>query len=88
MDPTNLSTISPLDHLSQSIGKKVWILLKGEKEFEGILVGVDDHVNIVMADVTELVLDPLTGKSEEVGNVGELLLNGNNVTMIVEGGRL
>jgi len=42
---------------------------------------------MVMEDVVELVVDPATGASKEVGRIDEILLNGNNVTMIVKGGR-
>lgn len=78
---------SPLEHLDLSIGKRVWILLKGDKELEGDLVGVDEFVNMVMENVVELQFDATTGTSKETGKVGELLLNGNNVVMIVQGGR-
>ncbi|KAH9249644.1 hypothetical protein BASA81_012613 [Batrachochytrium salamandrivorans] len=79
---------SPLDHLDSAIGKRVWILLKGDKELEGDLVGVDEFVNMVMENVVEFQLDAATGQSQETGvKVKELLLNGNNVVMIVQGGR-
>lgn len=42
---------------------------------------------MVMEDVVELTLDTHTGESKESGRVGELLLNGNNVAMVVPGGR-
>ena len=48
---------------------------------------MDELVNMVMEDVVELVLDSSTGVSKEVGRIDEILLNGNNVAMIVPGGR-
>ena len=44
-------------------------------------------MNMVMEDVVELVLDAATGTSKEVGRIDEILLNGNNVAMMVPGGR-
>ena len=40
-----------------------------------------------MEDVIEYVMDPTTGISKEAGKVDEILLNGNNVVMLVPGGR-
>lgn len=60
---------------------------QNDKELEGTLIGVDELVNMVMEDVVELILDPTTGTSKEVGRIDEILLNGNNVAMIVKGGR-
>ena len=34
-------------------GSKIWIILKGDKEFVGTLRGFDDYVNMVLEDVTE-----------------------------------
>ena len=48
---------------------------------------MDELVNMVMEDVVELTVDAKTGQSKETGRVGELLLNGNNVTMLIPGGR-
>ena len=37
----------PLELIDRCIGHKVWILMKSEKEFVGILRGFDDFVNVV-----------------------------------------
>ena len=42
---------------------------------------------MVMEDVVEYVMDPATGNSKEVARVDEILLNGNNVVMMIPGGR-
>ena len=34
-------------------GSKIWIILKGDKEFVGTLRGFDEYVNMVLEDVTE-----------------------------------
>jgi len=32
---------------------KIWVILRGDKEFVGTLRGFDDFVNMVLEDVTE-----------------------------------
>ena len=39
-------------------GSKIWIILKGDKEFVGTLRGFDDYVNMVLEDVTEFEVCP------------------------------
>ena len=60
---------------------------KNDRELQGTLIGVDDFVNMVMEDVTELSVDRQTGVSKEIGKVDQLLLNGNNVVMILPQGK-
>ena len=37
----------PLELIDRCIGHKIWILMKSEKEFVGVLRGFDDFVNVV-----------------------------------------
>jgi small nuclear ribonucleoprotein (snRNP)-like protein len=37
-----------------SIGSRIWILMKGDKELTGTLRGFDEYVNMVLEDVTEI----------------------------------
>ena len=39
----------PLELIDRCIGFKVWVLMKSEKEFVGVLRGFDDFVNVVRA---------------------------------------
>ncbi|KAJ1557364.1 RNA-binding protein lsm5, partial [Nowakowskiella sp. JEL0078] len=39
--------------IDKCIGSRIWVLLKGDKEFSGTLRGFDDFVNMVLEDVTE-----------------------------------
>lgn len=48
-----MESVLPLELVDKCIGHKLWILMKNEKEFEGILVGFDEYVNIVLEDVVE-----------------------------------
>ncbi len=45
----------PLSILSQSLGKRVMVELKGGREYRGILDGYDPHMNLVLKSAEELV---------------------------------
>ena len=46
-------TMLPLELVDQCIGSSILVVMSGSREFEGTLVGFDDYVNMVLADVTE-----------------------------------
>ncbi|KAG6012208.1 RNA-binding protein lsm5 [Claviceps lovelessii] len=48
------SQLLPLELIDKCVGSKIWVIMKGDKEFSGTLVGFDDYVNMVLEDVTEL----------------------------------
>uniref|UniRef100_A0A1I7XHS6 Sm domain-containing protein n=1 Tax=Heterorhabditis bacteriophora TaxID=37862 RepID=A0A1I7XHS6_HETBA len=52
---TNPSTLLPLELVDKCIGSRIWVIMKGEKEIVGTLMGFDDYVNMVLEDV----VDPL-----------------------------
>lgn len=79
-----MSAIGPLELLDKAIGSSLWIVLKGEQEFVGTLLGFDDYVNMVLDDVTEF---KRTESGWEAVKVGQTLLNGNNICMLVPGGK-
>ncbi|KAK6343997.1 RNA-binding protein lsm5 [Orbilia brochopaga] len=74
------SQILPLELVDKCVGSKIWVVMKGEKEFSGTLVGFDDYVNMVLEDVTEY-----DGSGEQV-KLKKILLNGNNICMLIPGG--
>mmetsp|Transcript_4839 Transcript_4839/g.5538 ORF Transcript_4839/g.5538 Transcript_4839/m.5538 type:complete len:97 (+) Transcript_4839:1-291(+) len=74
----------PLELVDKCIGSRIWVIMKGNKEFVGTLSGFDDYVNMVLDDVVEVELN--ADGSKTVGRVEQLLLNGNNVCMLVPGG--
>ena len=41
----------PLELIDKCIGSKLWIIMKGDKELVGTLIGFDDFVNMVLEDV-------------------------------------
>ncbi|KAK1829672.1 hypothetical protein QBC39DRAFT_356174 [Podospora conica] len=74
------SQLLPLELIDKCIGSRIWVIMKGDKEFTGTLVGFDDYVNMVLEDVTEY---------DYSGNhlkLKRILLNGNNVCMLIPGG--
>ena len=77
-------SILPLELIDKCIGSKLWVVMKGDKEFVGTLSGFDTFVNMVLSDVTEF-------ERAADGSLAELkydsiLLNGNNVALLVPGG--
>ncbi|UPW00752.1 Like-Sm ribonucleoprotein core [Halorussus gelatinilyticus] len=43
----------PLDVLEASLQEEVTVRLKGGEEYEGILTGYDQHMNLVLEDTEE-----------------------------------
>lgn len=48
------SALLPLELIDKCVGSKIWVIMKGDKEIVGTLRGIDEFVNMVMEDVTEL----------------------------------
>ncbi|AMD22215.1 HGL125Wp [Eremothecium sinecaudum] len=82
---TNMSLLEilPLEIIDKTINQPIWIMLTSNREFTGTLVGFDDFVNVVLEDVVEYegVDKPIKTHS------GRMLLSGNNITMLVPGGK-
>ncbi|KAI6302581.1 hypothetical protein MCOR03_007711 [Pyricularia oryzae] len=92
----------PLELIDKCVGSRIWVIMKGDKEFSGLLVGFDDYVNMVLEDVTELYVPPSChyatrpspylyslSSSDYSGNhtkMSKILLNGNNICMLIPGG--
>jgi len=80
---TNPSQLLPLELVDKCIGSKIHIIMKSEKEIVGTLLGFDDFVNMVLEDVTEY---ENTAEGRRISKLDQILLNGNNITMLVPGG--
>ncbi|KAM3414542.1 U6 snRNA-associated Sm-like protein LSm5 [Cercospora zeina] len=74
------SQLLPLELIDRCVGSPIWVIMKGDKEFSGTLMGFDDFVNMVLEDVTEY--DYAGGHTK----LKKILLNGNNVAMLIPGG--
>jgi len=81
--PTNPSTLLPLELVDKCIGSRIHILMKNDKEMTGTLLGFDDFVNMLLEDVTEIENTP---EGKRITKLDQILLNGNNITMLVPGG--
>ncbi|KAG8781629.1 RNA-binding protein lsm5 [Ceratobasidium sp. 428] len=76
------SQILPLELVDRCIGQRIWVITKSEREFVGTLLGFDDFVNMVLDEVTEYESTPQGVKKTKLG---QTLLNGNNICMLMPG---
>ena len=77
--------ILPLEVVDKCIGRVLWVLMKGEKEFYGRLKGFDDYLNMMLEDVKEFAY---TGSGSErvlVSQHRAMLLNGAHISMLIPG---
>lgn len=74
------SQVLPLELIDKCVGSRIWVIMKGDKEFSGTLLGFDDYVNMVLEDVTEFDYSGTQTK------LPKILLNGNNICMLIPGG--
>lgn len=65
----------PTKFLNDYLDEKVHLLLKDGRELTGILIGYDDHMNLVLDEVEEKTEDRRR-------RVGKLVLRGNNVVSL------
>ncbi|CAI9717848.1 Hypothetical predicted protein [Octopus vulgaris] len=79
---TNPSQLLPLELVDKCIGSRIHIIMKNDKEIVGSLQGFDDFVNMVLEDVLEFESTP---EGRRVTKLDQILLNGNNITMLVPG---
>ena len=80
----NTSHLMPSELIDRCIGSKIWVLMKGDKELVGTLRGFDLFVNMVLEDVEEL---EATATGVTVTHMDQILLNGNNIAVLVPGGK-
>ena len=77
--------ILPLEVVDKCIGRQIWILMKGEKEFYGRLKGFDDYLNMIMEDVKEFAFSGAGKQRQLVSQHRNMLLNGAHICMMVPG---
>ncbi|XP_072350983.1 U6 snRNA-associated Sm-like protein LSm5 isoform X1 [Scyliorhinus torazame] len=78
---TNPSQLLPLELVDKCIGSRIHIVMKNDKEIVGTLLGFDDFV--MLEDVTEFEITP---EGRRITKLDQILLNGNNITMLIPGG--
>ncbi|KJR80754.1 U6 snRNA-associated Sm-like protein LSm5 [Sporothrix schenckii 1099-18] len=83
------SQLLPLELIDKCVGSRIWVVMKGEREFSGTLVGFDDYVSkYTVLFLPDMVLEDVTefDYSGEQTKLAKILLNGNNICMLVPGG--
>lgn len=80
----NPSHLLPSELIDRCIGSKIWVVMKGDKELVGTLRGFDVYVNMVLEDVTEIEVTP---EGKRTHKLDQILLNGNNIAVLVPGGK-
>ena len=68
--------MKPLNVLNQAVGSNVMVVLKGGREYRGILDGYDPHMNLVLRNAEER-LDGQPTRSLDV-----VIVRGDNVIYI------
>ncbi|KJE92671.1 hypothetical protein CAOG_03590 [Capsaspora owczarzaki ATCC 30864] len=57
---------------------QIWLYEQASMRVEGVIVGFDEYMNLVLDDAEEL-----NAKSQTRKNVGRILLKGDNITLIM-----
>ena len=50
------ATILPLELVDRCIGSSIWVVMKGQREFVGKLLGFDDYVSTEQAEPASLAV--------------------------------
>jgi U6 snRNA-associated Sm-like protein LSm5 len=84
---TNLGVghILPLEVLDKCIGRKLWLCMKGDKEFYGTLKGFDEFMNMMLEDVKEYRYAGHGDKRQLINTVDSMLLNGSHICLMIPG---
>ncbi|MFP8951922.1 LSM domain-containing protein [Natrialbaceae archaeon A-arb3/5] len=69
----------PLDVLEASLGERVRVRLKSDDEYVGDLAGYDQHMNLVLEDVT---IPAETESDDEAPVEDTTIIRGDNVVSI------
>jgi len=80
----NPSQILPSELIDRCLGARIWVIMKGDKEIVGTLLGFDVYVNMVLQDVQEIEVTP---EGKKITHLDQILLNGNNIAALVPGGK-
>uniref|UniRef100_A0A671Q6J8 U6 snRNA-associated Sm-like protein LSm5 n=1 Tax=Sinocyclocheilus anshuiensis TaxID=1608454 RepID=A0A671Q6J8_9TELE len=75
---TNPSQLLPLELVDKCIGSRIHIVMKNDKEIVGTLLGFDDFLFLCVSEITP--------EGRRITKLDQILLNGNNITMLIPGG--
>jgi small nuclear ribonucleoprotein len=71
-----MEMIKPLQILHASLNKPVLVAVKGGREYRGVLDGYDQHMNVVLKNVEEII------NKESRGVLNVAIVRGDNVIYI------
>ncbi|NWV37817.1 LSM5 protein, partial [Grantiella picta] len=74
---SNPSQLLPLELVDKCIGSRIHIVMKSDKEIVGTLLGFDDFVSILWWQ-----FKAITPEGRRITKLDQILLNGNNITMV------
>ncbi|EDO48918.1 predicted protein [Nematostella vectensis] len=77
------SQLLPLELVDKCIGSRIHIVMKSDKEIVGTLLGFDDFVSILK---NVFFCSENTPEGRRITKLDQILLNGNNITMLIPGG--
>ncbi|CRK45107.1 hypothetical protein BN1723_016471 [Verticillium longisporum] len=77
------SQLLPLELIDKCVGSRIWVIMKGDKEFSGTLTGFDDYVT---NGIMSMILTSASDYSGQHVKLPKILLNGNNICMLIPGG--
>jgi U6 snRNA-associated Sm-like protein LSm5 len=72
-------SVYPLELVDAAIGTRVWIILRGAREFCGLLRGFDNYVNLFLEDVDEYTY---TEEGVETQHIDQMFLNGSQICVL------
>jgi small nuclear ribonucleoprotein (snRNP)-like protein len=74
----------PIRELSRCNGKTVTVVLKNQTRYSGRLHLSDEHMNLIIADCSEIRSSTEEGTDkQQVVRLGKVFLRGNNIAYIV-----
>ena len=78
-----MDTQLPTQSLLKLLQQPVWILTRNQREYSGILSGVDEYTNVILQDCIEF--EKLQDNNFKQTKHKLLLLNGSTIDMIIKG---
>ncbi|CCE63067.1 hypothetical protein TPHA_0D04330 [Tetrapisispora phaffii CBS 4417] len=84
---SGVEVLLPLEIIDKTINQNVWIILQSNREFTGTLIGFDDFVNVIIEDAVEYITRNNDDDDIVMKHHGRMLLSGNNIAMLVPGGK-
>ncbi|CAF0912210.1 unnamed protein product [Didymodactylos carnosus] len=68
--------LNPRPYINELVGKKILVRLKWGMEYRGVLVSVDQYMNVQLGNAVEYIDD------QNKGPLGEIMIRCNNILYI------